>query len=314
MVKSIRGFFIKLYEAIKGKVTNAYLVLTGKYKIIGDVVIDVTTGEIIGYSSLKRIGSAIKNSVTNVLCADLLYPKPSTPKGKVIRALSVLGINTIIAAGIIFIEGTKFSYLLLLKVIVLVYMINVILEITDYSYSSLNRDKYYYSACSNPVEPLEDQVLAVTDYEAATSEGTLAPEVEASVSEESTSEAVVSNEGEIIAPEEKLEMSLLALAIFVAKYSSKGSLVTANIMYCAFASDFNTLPQGYKMKLKQFYLKHSEEILAISLSIEGEELIPIQQFRSFCKERMFTKDSVYSKAKYSNEFYEMVRINKVLTS
>jgi hypothetical protein len=64
------------------------------------------------------------------------------------------------------------------------------------------------------------------------------------------------------------------------------------------------------MKLHSFFLKHYEELVAISLSIEGEELIPIPQYRVFCKERMFTKNSVYSKAKYSNEFYEMVKNQK----
>jgi hypothetical protein len=286
-LKSIRGFLVSIYQRLKEKVTNAYLVLTGKHKIIGDVVIDATTGEIIANSSFKRIGSSISNFVTDILCDDVFYPKPPDSKGKVIRAISVLGINVLLAAGIISLEGAKFSALLMLKVIVLLYLINVILKFISYVYSFLDRGNY-----SNPVATVEGEVLAIT-YD-----------------ETPVSEAVVSNDKERLAPEEKLEISLLALAIFVAKYSSKGSLVTADVMYCAFVCDPNTLPQGYKMKLHSFFLKHYEELVAISLSIEGEELIPIPQYRAFCKTRMFTKDSVYSKAKYSNEFYEMVKSRK----
>lgn len=301
-VKSIKKLFLSAYGRLKENVTKWY-----RYKRINNMIIDPVTKEVIVEINLKYIGTVIKNSAVDVLCGKMFYLKPPSTKGKVIRMLSVLGINGLLAAAIIFIEGTKFSYLLLLKVVVLLYLTSVIFEITDYSYSFLSRDKYYYSS----VEPLEGQVLSVSDDEIASDEETIAPEETPLPDVSSNGELVVAtHDEEVLAFEEKLETSLLALAIFVAKYSFKGSIVTSDVMYCAFVCDLNTLPQGYKMKLKDFYLKHYSELAAISLSIEGEELIPVKQFRSFCKERMFTKDSSYSKAKYSNEFYSLVKNQK----
>lgn len=305
-LKYIKKLFLSAFSRLKEKVTNAYLILTGRHKIIGDIVVDTTTGEIIGHNSLSAIGDAISNSVTNVLLGRMYFTeKPESLKGKIIRAVSVLGIDTIFAAGIIFIKGAKFSFLLLLEEVVLLYLVGLIIEIASRLYEISKTDRYSYS-----VEPLDGQVLSVYEDNVIASEGTLAPE-ETPVSDVSCNRELVANHDEdVLAPQEKLEISLLALAIFVAKYSSKGSIVTSNVMYCAFVCDPNTLPQGYKMKLKDFYLKHYDELVAISISIEGEQLIPIQQYRSFCKERMFTKDSSYSKAKYSNEFYEMVKNQK----
>lgn len=281
MFIKFKSFFIKLYEAIKEKVVRGYMFVSGKFKRIGNSVIDTTTGEIIEEIKPKYIGKALKNFIVDTLCADVLYEKPTTIKGRIIRGLSVFGTIGLLAAAIIAIEGISISSLLMLKVIVLLYLILVILKFTFYMYSFSGKGR-----CNIPVEPIEGEVLAITYDEA------------------------VASSKETLAPEEKLQAGLEALAIFVAKYSSKGSLVTADIMYMSFVCDHNTLPQGYKAKLHSFFLKHQEELVAISLKVEGKELIPLKQYRSFCKERMFTKDSTYSKAKYSPEFYEMVKNSK----
>jgi hypothetical protein len=295
-LKSIRGFLVSIYQRLKEKVTNAYLVLTGKHKIIGDVVIDATTGEIIGHNSLKRIGSAIKNSIVDTLCADIVYPKPSTPKGKVIRILSVLGINGILAAGMILLEGAKFSALLMLKVIVLLYLVLVILKITSYVYSFLDRDKYYYSS----VTPLEGEVLAITYDETPASEA---------------EETIATFDNEFFTTEEEEKRFHLELADFI-----RSKRISPELAYYMFCYEKKAKNSKLDNEMSNFLTVSSNSIDTIKLIGRypklSSSIMPNGYFDATCSLSfnryllpiMFEPNSGLNLARYTKYFYSLVKL------
>lgn len=301
-LKSIKKLFLSAYGRLKEKVTNAYLILTGRHKIIGDVVIDTTTGEIIGQSNLGRIGTVIKNITVDILCGRIFYPKPSSTKGKVIRMLSVLGINTILAAGIIFIEGSKFSYLLLLKVIVLLYLISVMLELTKYVYSLAYVDRYYSS-----VEPLEGQVLSVTDDDVIVSEGTLAPEETPSPEETFDNEFFTSE-----AEESKFHLDL---ADFI-----KSKKLRPELAYYMFCYDKKAEHTRLDNEMKNFLNVSSNSIDVLKLIGRYPKLSSLiipngyfddaysKAFNRYLLPIMFEPNSSLTLARYTKYFYSLVKL------
>lgn len=277
-LKSIRGFFVSIYQRLKEKVIRGYEFVSGKFKRIKNWIIDTSTGEVIEEIQPKNITESFKMFLTDSVCGHGTSSKPSTLKEKAAKALKFFSLGFAVSTALIVLaEGiVALSFIYLLKVMVLWYLCSLIFQAAIYQYKSFEW-AFDKAPVSNGI--VEGEVLAITCNETPASD-------------------------------EKLQAGLEALAIFVAKYSSKGSLVTADVMYMAFVCDPNTLPEGYKVKLRSFFLKHQKELVALSLKVEGTELIPLKQYRSFCKERMFTKDSTYSKAKYSPEFYEMVKNSK----
>ena len=223
-------------------------------------------------------GEAFKMFLTDSVCGHGTSSKPSTLKEKAVKALKFFGLGFAVSTALIVLaEGiAALSFIYLLKVMALWYLCSLIFQAAIYQYKSF--DWVFDKA------PVSNGVAEAID--------------------------VPITYDQTPASDEKLQAGLEALASFVAKYSSKGSLVTADVMYMAFVCDPNMLPQGYKRKLYSSLFRYQEELLALSLKVKGTELIPLKQSRSFYKERMFTSDSVYSKARYSNEFYEMVNKNK----
>lgn len=284
-LKSIRGFFVSIYQRLKEKIISGYEFISGKFKRIKNWIVDTSTGEVIEEIQPKNITEAFKMFLTDSVCGHGTSSKPSTLKEKAVKALKFFGLGFAVSTALIVLaEGiVALSFIYLLKVMVLWYLCSLIFQAAIYQYKSFEW-AFDKAPVSNGI--VEGEVLAITYNETPASSK------------------------ETLAPEEKLQAGLEALASFVAKYSSKGSLVTADVMYMAFVCDPNTLPEGYKVKLHSSFLKHQKELAALSLKVEGTELIPLKQYRSFCKERMFTKDSTYSKAKYSPEFYEMVKNSK----
>lgn len=295
-LKSIRGFFVSIYQRLKEKIISGYEFISGKFKRIKNWIVDTSTGEVIEEIQPKNIIEALKMFLIDSVCGYGTSSKPSTLKEKAVKALKFFGLGFAASTALIVLtEGiVALSFIYLLNVMAFWYLCSLIFQAVIYQNKSFEW-AFDKAPVSNGI--VEGEVLAITYDEAVA--------FDESFMEDSVGESV-----ETLVPEEKLQAGLEALASFVAKYSSKGSLTTANIMYMAFVCDPNTLPEGHKAKLRSFSMKHYEELITLSLNVEGTELIPAKQYRSFCKERMFTKDSTYSKARYSSEFYEMVKNSK----
>ena len=199
-LKSIKGFLVSIYRRLRENVVRGYEFVSGKLKVVDNLVVDVNTGDIqkpsmfngivimlrhlrpacgssafwkpLAFSRLvKRLPACGRHLrpacgrhlVEDLLCANVIFGSLlTTVKSKVIRALSVLGIIGTIAAGIVAIVGKGFSYLLYLKFVALLYaMILVVhLSFSMYSMSIEDRDISY-------VEPLGGQVSSVIGDTAA---------------------------------------------------------------------------------------------------------------------------------------------------
>ena len=289
-----RGFLVSIYQRLKEKVKAAYVVISGW-------IIDTSTGEVIEEIKPKYIGKALVSWIVDTLCADVLYEKPITIKGKVIRGLSVFGIIGTIAAGIVAIVGKGFSYLLYFKFVALLYaMILVVhLSFSIYSMSIEDRDISH-------VEPLGGQVSSVIGDTAAIEQTVIA---EQDVADEETFD------NEFFTSKEEEKKFHYELADFIRSKKLRPEL--AYYMFCHTGKVVNTrldnemtnflmAPNNSEAVIKFIarYPKLSSSIMPNGYFDSKYSL----SFNRYLLPIMFEPNSSLTLARYTKYFYRLVKI------
>ena len=163
-LKSIRGFFVSIYETLKNKVKAAYVVISG-------CIFDKTTGEVIEEIQPKNITEAFKMFLTDSVCGHGTSSKPSTLEEKAVKALKFFGLGFVVSTALIVLaEGiVALSFIYLLKVMVLWYLCSLIFQAAIYQYKSFEW-AFDKAPVSNGI--VEGEVLAITYDEAVADEET----------------------------------------------------------------------------------------------------------------------------------------------
>ena len=307
-LKSIKGFFVSIYWRLRENVVRGYQFVSGKLKVVDNLVVDVNTGEIQKPSMFNGIVIMLRHLVEDLLCANVIFGSLlTTVKSKVIRALSVLGIIGTIAAGIVAIVGKGFSYLLYLKFVALLYAMILVVHLSFSMYSMSIEDRGI-----SYVEPLGGQVSSVigdTASESSVLRATAAIE-QTVIDEQDVAEEAFDNE--FFTSEEEEKKFHYELADFVRSKNLRPELVYYMFCYEKKAkntkldndmTNFLMVPDNSEAVIKFIgrYPKLSKSIMPNGYP----DTTYSKSFNRYLLPIMFEPNSSLTLARYTKYFYRL---------